>query len=618
MKRLIILALAVTLNAAALAQTWKESYQAGLDAVHDGQWADARQDFQVAAKDRPGDIAKGTLESTSIFKQTYWRDGAPYSPIFLGAYAGLKEAVLLPSSSKIYLLQRVAKELEGLIAEGEYCTETFFFLDETYVLLSENDKRVALGQQFSDLGGSMTWKVDTAGIEADDRALIAQLPVPTKKTSQPKKELIDPAVSSSPAPTTAVYKTPVEPQPTADHKNVPVPTQAQVPVPVQQKNSSDDGWNLQAGAPEQPSVNTPSVQGKAAGPTAPAPDSLPAPTTVDPGEVIAIEPALKTVKGRGQKPSKPTSTDQPLSSDLTQPGSISAQPDPNAPAPAPAKKGRNRRPKQDDAPSNTEVAFTGVEPIEVGKIEHPAAPKIDPKFSVAVPVMPSKFALVIGNSESKMDGGQLPFASDDAQAVRKALVDNAGYADENIEVVANATSAQIAATVNALASRLDNKSTVFVYFSGVGANIDGKDYLAGVDSDIANDSSTMIAKDDIYKAFMLKGARIFAFYQCSRPIVDGHFFGSEVPMVGSIAQMQATLPGQNVYGLNSDGKIQGLFTTSLIQTLSQIRSNQTPILDFGWQLFYTLRRGGTGQEGGSSNQSPSLPVLTNMASDARF
>src|SRR5208282_2773148 len=100
MKRLIILALAVTLNAAALAQTWKDSYQAGLDAIHDGQWADARQDFQEASKDKTGDIAKGTLESSSIFKQTYWRDGAPYSPIFLGAYAGLKEAVLLPSNSK--------------------------------------------------------------------------------------------------------------------------------------------------------------------------------------------------------------------------------------------------------------------------------------------------------------------------------------------------------------------------------------------------------------------------------------------------------------------------------------------------------------------------------------
>jgi hypothetical protein len=217
-----------------------------------------------------------------------------------------------------------------------------------------------------------------------------------------------------------------------------------------------------------------------------------------------------------------------------------------------------------------------------------------------------------------MENGAIPFAGEDAQALRSSLIADAGYSDQNIEVVINATADQIAATVNALASRVDDKGTVFIYFTGAGANIEGKDYLAGVDSDISNDSSTMISKDDVYKAFMLKGARIFAFFQCSRPIVDGHFFGSEVPMVGSIAQMQSTLPGQSVYGINTDGKVEGLFTASFIDTLKTIRSNQTPIIDFGWQLFYALRRGGTGSEGGSSNQSPSLPVLTNMASDARF
>ncbi len=606
MKRLIILALAITIPAAALAQTWKGSYQAGLDAIHDGQWADARQDFQEASKDKPGDVAKGTLESSSLFKQSYWRDGAPYSPVFLSAYSGLKEAVLLPSSSRTYLLQRVAKEFESLITSGEYCVETFFFLDETYVLLSENEKREALGQQFSDVSGSLTWKVDTAGIEDKDRALIAQLPIPGK--SQPKSDLPAKTAQTGPAASQAVFKSPADVQPAQDHKAVPVP-QKEAPVP--QTKQADDAAGALAGEPEQPLVLVSSVQGSAAGPTAPAPDALPAPTTEDPGPVLAIEPAISAPKGKNRKPTKQTPDEQPASS-------IAPDPAPTAPTPTPAKRGRGRHQKPDDSSTNTEVAFTGVAPVEVGKIEHPVTPKVDPKLAVGVPAMPTKFALIIGNSESKMENGQMPFASDDAMAVRKALTENAGYADDNIEVVANATAAQMAATVNALASRLDDKSTVFMYFSGVGENVDGKDFLAGVDSDIANDASTMISKDDVYKAFMLKGARIFAFYQCNRPIVDGHFFGSEVPMVGSIAQMQATLPGQSVYGVNTNGKLEGLFTVSFIDTLSQIRSNQTPILDFGWQVFYSMRRGGTGQEGGSSNQSPTLPVPTNMASDARF
>jgi hypothetical protein len=232
--------------------------------------------------------------------------------------------------------------------------------------------------------------------------------------------------------------------------------------------------------------------------------------------------------------------------------------------------------------------------------------------------MGDKYAIIIGNSESKTPDGALPFAADDAQLMRQSLITDGGYLDQNIEVVINATAAQIAATVNALSSRIPDKGTVFLYFTGVGTNIDGKDYLAGVDTDASSDSSTMICKDDIYRAFMLKGARIFAFYQANRPIVDGHFFGSECPLVGSISQMQATLPGESVYSINANGKQVGLFTNGLVGTMKDIRSNRTPILDFGWAVFYKLRRGDTGATGGSSNQSPSLPVLTNMASDARF
>jgi len=640
MKRLIILALATTLSAAALSQTWKSSYQAGLDAVHDGEWADARQDFQVAESMKPGDTFKGIVESRSPFHATYWRGGAPYSPLFLSAYSGLKEAMLLSGPSRSYLLSQVAAEFESLISKGQYSVEVFFFLDETYVLLSETDKRMALGQQFNDIGPAMIWKVDKAGIEPDDKALIAQLPLPSAANLKSAR------TTAKITPASYTTSSTAKPDPILKSQPMPVaPVIQQAPNPV----SVPPTAKPQSNGPTM--ISAPSAGDKAAGPTASLPDASPA-LTPDPKDGVpsvgetTIEPNSKAIAQvhPNQTPVVPsdqvehaTSTTQPVtptistkkekadkknrnnpakdSADATaQQDAATAQTSQQAPAPKPKGRHKGKQTTGDDA---TPLAFTGVAPIEVKKIEHPTTLKTA-NTTFAVPTIDTKYALIIGNSHSKMDGGEMSFAGDDAQLMRQSLVQSAGYLDQNIELVIDATSAQIAATVNALASRVADKGTVFIYFSGVGANIDGKDYLAGVDTDVSNDSSTMIPKDDIYKAFMLKGARIYAFYQCNRPIVDGHFFGSEIPQVGCISQMEATLPGQSVYGINTGGKLVGLFTNGFADTLRDIRSNQTPILDFGWQLFYNLRRGDTGQEGGSSNQSPSLPVLTNMASDARF
>jgi hypothetical protein len=55
-----------------------------------------------------------------------------------------------------------------------------------------------------------------------------------------------------------------------------------------------------------------------------------------------------------------------------------------------------------------------------------------------------------------------------------------------------------------------------------------------------------------------------------------------------------------------------------VGVLAEIRSNQIPIQEFGWQVFYRMRRAGTGNFGGGSNQTCTLPVLINIGSDAKF
>jgi hypothetical protein len=235
-----------------------------------------------------------------------------------------------------------------------------------------------------------------------------------------------------------------------------------------------------------------------------------------------------------------------------------------------------------------------------------------------VPILGSKFALIIGNSATKLSEGGIPFASDDAQKLREALVMHAGYAEENVDLVLNGTADQIMKSAKAIADRIPQDATVFIYYSGAGVNIDGKDYLAGVDTASATDTGTMAAKGQLFKFFTDKGAKVFSFFQVNRPIVNGQYFGKEVPLFGRIAQCQATMPGDSVYGYVREGRTIGLFTDALVSSLSEFHTNQVPILEFGWQVFDKIRRGGTGNNGGGSRQTPTLPVVTNLASDAVF
>lgn len=248
-------------------------------------------------------------------------------------------------------------------------------------------------------------------------------------------------------------------------------------------------------------------------------------------------------------------------------------------------------------------------------VQDPATPVT---VTGAVATLPYKFALVIGNSEGGLVEGRLPFAATDATLIQDALVQHAGYPADNVKVLTNATSEQMRTAVNELVARMPDGATVTFYFTGQGVNLNGRDYLVGVDAADASVNRGMLAKTDVYRAFMQKGARIFAFFQVNRPEQAGRYFGQEIPLVGAIAQMQATTAGQEVMGFMMGGRMVGVFSHSVANVLVQLRSNRIPVTEFAWQVFYDIRRGGTGATGGSSRQTPTLPVLTNMASDARF
>lgn len=235
-----------------------------------------------------------------------------------------------------------------------------------------------------------------------------------------------------------------------------------------------------------------------------------------------------------------------------------------------------------------------------------------------VATIDTKFALVIGNSDSALEDLKVPFAASDADLVREALVNTAGYPEANVTVVKNGTAAQMLTAAQELAARMPENATVLIYFSGVGVHIDGKDYFAGTNTEFVTDTTTMVGKSDLMRLFLAKGSRIFAFYQVNRPITDGLFFGLERSLVGAISEAQATVAGSNVFSKNNGTQEVGLYTGAFTAVLNQFRSNQVPISDFVWQVFQTVRRGISGTGGGGSVQTPTLPVITNMGDDARF
>ncbi|MFN3962964.1 MAG: caspase family protein [Fimbriimonadaceae bacterium] len=235
-----------------------------------------------------------------------------------------------------------------------------------------------------------------------------------------------------------------------------------------------------------------------------------------------------------------------------------------------------------------------------------------------VPVVATKFALIIGNSESSLDNYKQSFAQNDANLLRDALLQHAGYADENTVILLNVSAEEIKNQAAALAERMPQDATLFLFFAGAGFNIDGKDYLAGVDVNGTSDTSRMVAKVELFRPFFMKGARVFSFFQVRRAMANGRYFGEEVPIFGFLSQMQSTMSGGDVIGLMNGGSVNGVFTRALVAVLQRYRTNRVPIAEFGWQVFYEMRRVGGGTTGGGAGQTATLPALRNMGEDSRF
>jgi len=239
--------------------------------------------------------------------------------------------------------------------------------------------------------------------------------------------------------------------------------------------------------------------------------------------------------------------------------------------------------------------------------------------SEPVATVETKFALIIGNTKSPEPGTEIAFAANDAALINAALTTYAGYPAENVSVLTDVTATQIRDAVNALAARVPAKATIVIYFTGQANHLGGQDYLAGNDIEFSTDSSKMIEKRAVIQPFLAKGANVFFFAQCNRPFTGTDYFGRERLQQGTLSETYATIPGSIVTSVFRETGQVGLYSDAFARTLREFYTNQIPITEFCWNVFYAMR-GGTSSNSsrGGSTQTPSLPILTNLGPTSPF
>jgi hypothetical protein len=275
-------------------------------------------------------------------------------------------------------------------------------------------------------------------------------------------------------------------------------------------------------------------------------------------------------------------------------------------------------PDRRGAPQNTDEGTSGFEEIDAAELSSEGTGLRDTTQSlVGVPTLPYKYALIIGNSQSLIPELNAESAANDAALIRETLIQHAGYQEDNVDIVVNATAAEMLAAATALAQRVEQNAIVTIFFAGAGVNLDGKDYLLGIDTEVTTDITSMVAKKALYELFLEKAATIFAFYQVDRPIVAGRYFGQEIPLVGRIAQAHSTIPGGVSLAANTGNGLTGLYANAFAEVLKEYRTNQIPLSEFAWDVFDYMRSSGGG-DGGGSAQVPTLPVERYVEENARF
>lgn len=334
-------------------------------------------------------------------------------------------------------------------------------------------------------------------------------------------------------------------------------------------------------------------------------EATPGQTKPEETKPTETKPSETKPKPAEQKPPKEVKPTDPPANPDTGAQTGTSKP-PRVAPPGAADPGTGRKSESVPPPAAGSGAILDIKAQDVGQGTTPTGE--------IIPVE-TKFALLLGTSQSSLAETRQAFGASDIQLVKEALIAHAGYPEANIEVITDPTAEQMKMAAESLAERMPSGSTLFLFYSGGAINLGGTDYLAGSDATTLYQTGSMVKKDTLLESFTRKGARVFSFYQVSRPVNEGRVFGSQIPALGSVSQMMGTLEGGTASSVFVDGKEVGLFALGIRKVLEQFRSSAIPISEFAWQVFYSMRGGKSGL---GAIQTPTLPVLTLLESDSRF
>jgi tetratricopeptide (TPR) repeat protein len=163
-----------------LLQGWRTQYEQALALAKRGQWAQAREHFLSAIKEKPEDESGPVYVGGSVTDRRPWRAGAPYSPNFGAAYCAFKLAAeaRTPEERNTWLNQAI-QEFEKLINSGKVSAEALLFLAAAYSANNNLSAAEKIQQRLVSLDRRKALRVDQEIIEFKDLRVIRQAEIPT-------------------------------------------------------------------------------------------------------------------------------------------------------------------------------------------------------------------------------------------------------------------------------------------------------------------------------------------------------------------------------------------------------------------------------------------------------
>lgn len=189
----------------------------------------------------------------------------------------------------------------------------------------------------------------------------------------------------------------------------------------------------------------------------------------------------------------------------------------------------------------------------------------------------------------------LMYAQDDALLIHRFFVEEAGVSEERCILLSDLTNSvanqvvypdkpAIAQWIQTVAQQVEADDVIWFFFSGYGAQIEGKDYLMPIDGDPERIESTGMALSDLVDTLAklpTENSVLLLDINRSQGALADQKIGSEAIALAEQRQVTTFLACQpEQYSHETIGVRHGLFTAALLEAMEQGRKTPTEISEY--------------------------------------